>query len=180
MDNQIKFYSTSAQSMTNTEIFCMEEQKEKSSVSETSISCSDVFSMAKAFLTISEMTNKKLQKLCYYAKAWYLAIYDQNIISDSFEAWVHGAVQPDLYQYYKKYGFSKIPREMNRMEIPEEFLDFAQEIYDSYGHLTGDELETLNHSEMPWINAREGYKPWENCNDVIDENDMKEYYRKMM
>lgn len=58
----------------------------------------DIFDLAKAFLYISSMTNKKLQKLCFYAKAWYLALYDENLISEPFEAWVHGAVQPSLYQ----------------------------------------------------------------------------------
>ena len=62
----------------------------------------DIFALAKAFLAISEMTNKKLQKLCYYAKAWYLAIYDQNLVEEQFHAWVHGAVQPALYFQYKK------------------------------------------------------------------------------
>lgn len=180
MDNKIFFYSTAQHDITNTEFTSPEEAKRYSYDFSMNTSCSDIYIMARAFLSISEMTNKKLQKMCYYAKAWYLAIYDQNIISDSFEAWVHGAVQPDLYRYYKKYGFANIPREMNRNMIPEEFLSFAQEIYDSYGHLTGDELEALNHSEMPWIKAREGYKPWENCNVVISEDDMKEYYRKMI
>ena len=180
MDNKIFFCSTSQLNITNTEFSSPEERKPLVYNFSASTAGSDVFVMARAFLSISEMTNKKLQKMCYYAKAWYLAIYDQNIISDAFEAWVHGAVQPDLYHFYKKYGFTKIPREMNRTTIPEEFLSFAQEIYDSYGHLTGDELETLNHSEMPWIKAREGYKPWENCNVVISEDDMKEDYRKMM
>ena len=66
----------------------------------------DIFDLAEAFLSISSMTHKKLQKLCYYAKAWYLALYDENIVSEPFEAWVHGAVQPELYQKYKSYGFS--------------------------------------------------------------------------
>lgn len=180
MDNKINFYSTLQKNGTITEFANPGESGKLTYDFSSSVGCSDVFVMAKAFLSISEMTNKKLQKLCYYAKAWYLALYDQNIISDAFEAWVHGAVQPDLYQFYKRYGFSQIPREMNRRSIPEEFLSFAQEIYDSYGHLSGDELETLNHSETPWLKAREGFKPWENCNVIISEEDMKEYYRKMM
>ena len=107
----------------------------------------NIFDLAHAFLSIESMTHKKLQKLCYYAKAWYLAIYDSNLIEEQFEAWVHGAVQPRLYQEYKAYG---------------------------------DELERLNHSEMPWVNARRGYKPWESCNVVISEEDMKEWYRDLM
>lgn len=140
----------------------------------------DIFDLAKAFLYISSMTNKKLQKLCFYAKAWYLALYDENLISEPFEAWVHGAVQPSLYQKYKIYGFGYIPQINDPSDIPEEFLSFAREIYDSYGELDGDELERLNHSEMPWIKARGTLKPWQGSNQEISESDMKEYYRSIM
>ena len=140
----------------------------------------DIYALAKAFLCISSMTNKKLQKLCYYAKAWHLALYDENIISEQFQAWVHGAVQPALYQKYKIYGFGYIPKDENTSGIPEHFLSFAQEIYDSYGAFSGDQLEKLNHQEMPWINARGGCNPWENCTNEISEDDMRKYYREQL
>ena len=146
----------------------------------TTTPSSNIFTLAKAFLSIEAMTNKKLQKLCYYAKAWYLAIYDQNLISESFEAWVHGAVQPVLYNKYKEYGYNNIPQFTNLSEIPEEFLSFSREIFDSYGHLTGDQLEKLNHNEKPWIEARKGLEPWETSNNIISEDDMKEFYRGLM
>ena len=140
----------------------------------------DIFDLANAFLSIESMTHKKLQKLCFYAKAWYLALYDENLISEPFEAWVHGAVQPDLYQKYKPYGFNFIPRVLDTRDIPEEFLDFSRQIYSSYGDLDGDALEHLNHTEMPWLNARGDLKAWQSCERVISEEDMKEYYRSLM
>jgi uncharacterized phage-associated protein len=140
----------------------------------------DIFDLANAFLSIGSMTHKKLQKLCYYAKAWYLALYDENLINDQFEAWVHGAVQPDLYQKYKPYGFNYIPKLMDTKRIPEEFLNFAKEIYESYGAFDGDELERLNHNEIPWERARIGLKPWQNCEKIISEQDMKDYYRTLI
>lgn len=140
----------------------------------------NIFVLARAFLAISSMTNKKLQKLCYYAKAWYLAFYDHNLIDEPFQAWVHGAVQPALYAKYKKYGFDRIPKCESTNDIPEEFKAFATEVYEAYGHLTGDELEAINHQETPWINARGDCKPWEKCTNEISEEDMKLYYRKMM
>ena len=82
----------------------------------------DIFDLADAFLSINAMTHKKLQKLCFYAKAWYLALYDHNLISEKFEAWVHGAVQPELYQKYKAYGFDYIPMITDTYIIPDKFL----------------------------------------------------------
>ena len=55
-------------------------------------------------------------------------------------------------------------------------LYFARQIYFSYGDLDGDDLERLNHTEMPWLKARGNLKPWQNCERVISEDDMKEYY----
>ena len=140
----------------------------------------DIFDLADAFLSIESMTHKKLQKLCYYAKAWYLALYDENLVTESFEGWVHGAVQPDLYQKYKPYGFSYIPRVLDTEGIPEEFMNFARQIFLSYGDLDGDDLERLNHTEMPWINSRGNLKPWQTCERIISEDDMKNYYRSLM
>lgn len=141
---------------------------------------SSIFGLAKAFLSLDSMTHKKLQKLCYYAKAWYLALCDTNLVKEVFQAWVHGAVQPGLYQRYKKYGFDLIPRIIGPIRVPEEFLSFSKEVFSSYGHLSGDELEALNHSERPWREARGSLRPWEKCETVISEASMKDFYRSMI
>lgn len=141
----------------------------------------DIFDLANSFLSIEPMTHKKLQKLCYYAKAWYLAINDENLINEPFEAWVHGAVQPALYQKYSAYGFQLIPMYYaDTLKLPEEFINFSREIFQSYGEFSGDELEKINHRETPWLNARKGLKPWQCGNIVISEDDMKKYYRDLM
>ena len=97
----------------------------------------DVYDLANAFLSIEAMTHKKLQKLCYYAKAWYLALNNENLIKEPFEAWVHGAVQPQLYQKYRGYGFQLIPMFNGDLsKLPEEFLSFSREIYETYGEFS--------------------------------------------
>jgi uncharacterized phage-associated protein len=152
-----------------------------STVSDDTRHYGDIYDLANAFLSIEPMTHKKLQKLCYYAKAWYLAINNENIITEPFEAWVHGAVQPALFQKYRAYGFQLIPMFWpEKGLVPEEFTSFAREIYESYGEYDGDELEKINHQEVPWINARKGLKPWQSGDRVISEDDMKTYYRGLM
>ena len=162
-------------------LFSITETVKSETIEISDHSFGDIYDLANSFLAIESMTHKKLQKLCYYAKAWYLAINDKNLVNEPFEAWVHGAVQPRLYQKYRSYGFQSIPMCIESTDfLPEEFLDFAREIYNSYGDLSGDDLEKLNHQEMPWINARKGLKPWQNSNVVISEEDMKTYYRGLM
>ncbi len=140
--------------------------------------------VAKVFLTFSSMTHKKLQKLCYYAQAWYLAINDEPLVKNTrFEAWVHGPVSPELYQEYKGLGAFKIPkREKLPQNISEDSYEYAflWSIYQKYGHLSGDELETLTHTEEPWLKARarDGVHYWEPSNEKILEEDMMNFYRK--
>ena len=140
----------------------------------------DIFLLANAFLSIESMTQKKLQKLCYYAQAWYLALYNQRLVDARFEAWVHGAVQPDLYQKYKAYGFQPIPKVTNLQGIPEDFISFSKVIYEAYGKYDGMQLEALNHQEEPWIKARGSLPVWANCENAILEEDMKMYYRQKL
>ena len=57
----------------------------------------DVRVVAQYFLWKSSMSHKKLEKMCYYAQAWYLANHGRPLMPNRFEAWVHGPVSPDLY-----------------------------------------------------------------------------------
>lgn len=137
-----------------------------------------VLNIAKAFLSISEMSPKKLQKLCYYAQGWHLALYDEELFSEDFQAWIHGPVVPSLYHEYKDYGWKDIPQ-ITGETIHEDYLAFAHEVYNTYGHLSGDQLEKLSHSEEPWKVAREDKKPWESHDGEISKESMKVYFRKI-
>ena len=57
---------------------------------------------------------------------------------------------------------------------------YKRQVYDAYGSLTGNQLESLNHREDPWIKARGDREPWESCSQEISEDDMKYFYRKLM
>ena len=76
-----------------------------------------IYEVAEWFLSKGSMTPKKLQKLCYYYKAWGLALYGKDFLPDSqFEAWVHGPVNPKLYRKYKRYYWQEIPQEQDNSE----------------------------------------------------------------
>jgi len=141
-----------------------------------SIHCTDV---AKAFLSFKPLTHKQLQKLCYYAQAWSLVLFDKPLMNVDFEAWIHGPVCPELYKYYQGYGYEEIPQESHMpksIENNAEICELIRQVFRIYGHLDGDQLEELTHSERPWQLARGNKKPWEPSNEVIDPNIMKEYY----
>jgi len=133
--------------------------------------------LANAFLSIEPMTNKKLQKLCYYAKAWHLALYDENIVEEHFEAWIHGPVCRELYDKYKEHGKDIISEEIDSVDTSNDLMVFVQQIFDAYGHLSGDELEIITHREKPWIEARGDSEPLQSCKAIISEDTMKTYYK---
>ena len=137
----------------------------------------DVCDIARYFLSKESMTHKKLQKLCYYAQAWYLANHGKALMCNRFEAWVHGPVSPDLYALYKNWGWALIPRlPENKKPFSPIQLDLLDKVYDVYGKYTGDELETLTHREAPWLKARKECEPSEYSRNPISMTDMRDYY----
>ncbi|MBS1456852.1 MAG: DUF4065 domain-containing protein, partial [Clostridium sp.] len=61
----------------------------------------DVKTLSCLMLSFGSMSNKKLQKICYYIYSWYLTLYNHKIAPLKFEAWVHGPVSRELYNQYK-------------------------------------------------------------------------------
>lgn len=141
----------------------------------------NVFDVAKFFLSKSSMTNKKIQKLCYYAQGWYSAFYkDEKLFDEKIEAWVHGPVCPELYKEYADYGFNEIPKIDEDIYMQEKEKNILEQIWDIYGKYGGDQLEILTHREEPWINARQGLDRRQPSNQEILPETMGSYYRKRL
>lgn len=139
-----------------------------------------VLDVAKWFLSQESMSNLKLQKLCYYAQAWHLVMNDTRLMDTTFEAWVHGPVSPQLYHNYKQWSWYDISKYTGNINLNSCTIEFLTKIYQLYGRYSGERLEEMTHNEKPWQNAREGYGPYEICDNIIDENDMKNYYRNLL
>mgnify|MGYP000999972873 FL=1 len=113
--------------------------------------------------TGSLITNLKLQKILYYTQAWYLALFNEPLFQDDFEAWVHGPVVRELYNEYKHFSCKPIEKDINEQDfnsIRNNYNDktqqFLQELADEYFTLDAYTLERLTHQEEPWITARHG------------------------
>lgn len=136
-----------------------------------------IFDIANTFLTYDCMTHKKIQKLCYYAQAWHLALFKERLFNNKFEAWVHGPVCPELYRKLKDNRWIKIDKIDSLPDnIDSETLEFLDDVYYTYGGYDGDDLEYLTHQESPWLNSRKGLEEWEPSHELISEELMEEYY----
>ncbi len=139
----------------------------------------DVYDVADEFLAIESMTQKKLQKLCYYAQGWYAGITNKKLFEDQIQAWVHGPVSPKLYEKFKVYGYNKIPKRESKT-TDEELKGIVREIYRIYGKLDGDQLEELTHEETPWNNARKGLEAHEPSTNSIKIEDMISFFHSKL
>ena len=54
------------------------------------------------------ITNKKLQKLLYYAQVWSLVLNKEKLFSERIEAWVHGPAIPIVYKKFRSFEFNPI------------------------------------------------------------------------
>lgn len=130
--------------------------------------------LAELMLSFGSMSNKKLQKICYYA--WYLVLYNAKIAPLKFEAWVHGPVSRELYNCYKSYGWSNIPQHFGIVMADYGTVEFAKKIWNKYGHYSADELEAMTHQEQPWIKARGECKYYEPSDALLDDKDIRAYF----
>lgn len=141
----------------------------------------DIFEVSKYFLSVLPMTHKKLQKMCYYAYAWYYTLYGEKLFDNGrFEAWIHGPVNRELYLRYRDSGWKEIKNRDEKYNISGDVKEFLDTIIDTFGVYSANELESMTHAERPWKKAREGYAPDQNCEVKIDDNIIKDYYSSLM
>ena len=103
----------------------------------------------------SDISNLKLQKLCYYAQGILSAARGAPLFSDRIEAWDHGPVVPALYHEYKANGATPIPA---CQEFDASIFDAAdtrglRDILEYYGQFAPWRLRNMTHDEAPWVKA---------------------------
>ena len=139
-----------------------------------------VLEIANWFLSKAEISHLKLQKLCYYAQAWNYALKGFRLEDTDYQAWVHGPVSPALYEHFKVFGYEGIRLKGEyKSRIDEDDKSLLEDVWATYGNLTGNALEALSHRELPWISARRGYMPGERCSVIISPESMASYYRSI-
>lgn len=133
------------------------------------------------------MSHLKLQKLVFYCDAYSLAYFGEPLITDEFEAWVHGPVCRKLYDSLKDKSklYSDVAYTSDGTDVDKEFQsltsdqqDLITSILSQLSSWTSLELETSTHKEEPWTKARKGYSEADKCSVIISKEDMKGYYSK--
>lgn len=133
---------------------------------------------------ITDVSNKKLQKLLYYVYSWVLVYKDKKLFNEPIEAWLHGPVVPCVYQEYKHFGFKNIEctKQDVKLNVTDDIKLLIDAVLEQYSKYDADYLEYLSHTETPWIKARKNQTAEDDiiqCSIIADE-DIKEYYKEAM
>jgi uncharacterized phage-associated protein len=148
----------------------------------TSIAPASAAGVANEFLELGQNENglppidqMKLQKLLFYAHAWYLALNDMPLFDEDFEAWSWGPVIRDVYYQTKDFGRAPVSKELLRLtpamggslldatfEKPRiedpELKKFIRAVWDSHKRLTGVQLSNSTHGPgEPWTIMKDRY-----------------------
>lgn len=122
------------------------------------------------------LSQLKLQKMVYYADAWFYVNNETPLIKEDFEAWVHGPVIRSLYQRFKAYRWNPISEDVDSPKLTDEESEHLSEIYQVFGKYNGYELEQMTHEEAPWTEARGSCAPDEACENIINKKTMYDFY----
>lgn len=126
----------------------------------------------------------KLQKLCYYAQAWSYALDDKPLFNGDFEAWVHGPVNRQLWTEFRNIAFRDITledyKDINSLEFDKQETRLLNLVWNTYGEFSGFQLESLTHTETPWLEQRHGLSTYDASTNVISPESMKKYYRSLL
>ncbi|XSG83518.1 MAG: Panacea domain-containing protein [Methyloligella sp. ZOD6] len=117
----------------------------------------------------------KLQKLLFYANAWYLAYNGVPLFDEDFEAWPWGPVVRDIYAETSQYGRKPVAELVSELTVEtagqhlktrfhtprienEEVREFIRSVWDSHKQYTGIQLSNSTHAEgEPWNIIKERY-----------------------
>lgn len=133
----------------------------------------------------STVSPLKLQKLIYYAQAWYSTFNQgKKLFNDEIEAWVHGPVVPTIYHEFKQFGYNDISKNItnipNSIQRSNEIQTVLDVVWNMYGQMDAKALEKLTHSEEPWQKARGKLSPYQLSNAKISVDSMANYYNKYL
>lgn len=114
-----------------------------------------MFLLAAADPEDNDISNLKLQKLCYYAQGIISAMRGKALFSDSIEAWDHGPVIPSLYHEYKQHGSAPIPTvdDFDAALFDQSDQKALRDVLEYYGQFSPWRLRNMTHDEPPWTSA---------------------------
>ena len=126
------------------------------------------------------INNLKMQKLCYLAQGWSLALRGKSLFDDAIQAWALGPAIPPLFRRFKPYRWGALNPYKRRAdvlkELDEEERKFLDWVWEEYGRHTAGELKYLTREQTPWKEAYGDTDFPDRCEEEITQASMKAYF----
>lgn len=127
------------------------------------------------------LTPLRLQKLLYYVQGWSLAVNGRPMFNDPIQAWKYGPVVRSVYDAFKGYGSGAIPANAGSSDgLSEEQRSLIDRVWEAYKPYSAIALANISHDEEPWKRARAGLSAGANSDAVIDLEEMRAAFTKLM
>ena len=156
----------------------MPTQRKKGLYSATNVAKYFIHLASQAFVGDNKeregITNLKLQKILYFAQAYYLAKFNKPLFNNNIEAWEYGPVVPDVYRKFKKYGSNPIILEEDESSLSEKDKEILKEVWETFGGYSASRLVDIAHAHTPWKDA------YDSEDKIISNKSLGEYYRPLL
>ena len=120
------------------------------------------------------ITNLKLQKVLYFAQAYYLAKVGKPLFKESIEAWEYGPVVPDVYRKFRSNGSNPIICKEDKSSLSDEDKETLKKVWGTFGGYSASRLVDIAHAHTPWREANKS------ASRVISHKAIKEYYAPLL
>lgn len=124
------------------------------------------------------ITTWKLQKLVYYAQAWYLADTGSTLFDDPIEAWKDGPVVRSLFEQHQGMRHVSAWCGGNSALIGGEAANVIARVVSLYGFFEPETLKEMTHRDLPWRRTREGLPQDDHSSRPIDPGLIAEFYSR--
>lgn len=121
-------------------------------------------------LDIKDTTQMKMQKLVYFALAWWGVLFNNKLINETPLAWEHGPVFTNLRNKTREFGSNPIDLEALKYgseSVDEKVSDFLDSIISRYGKMSASELRDTSHHEV-WFSANKTEDQNMKWEDIIE------------
>ncbi len=123
------------------------------------------------------ITHLALQKLLYFAQAWYLANKGKPLFAEDFQAWAHGPVIRSIYDRFKGSSWEALPAPTSAVEVKGSASELLELVFNKYGGYGAKKLEDLTHEKgAPWHTIRNDLPSEARCEDVIPKDLIRDYF----
>lgn len=123
------------------------------------------------------ITHLALQKTLYFVQAWSYVLNGNWMFNEECEAWAHGAVYRKIYDEFKSFKYSQLPRLKTNTTLSEDDINVLRFVKQNYLDVySAKALEKICHLEDPFKMTRGDLDEGARSESVISKESIAKYY----